>query len=122
LLHFGQRKRPTAARTGPADFASGWLAASRCVSRSRRRSAESTASSSKTNDMTFEHPLNVHRDQVELEVHQVIGARGVEIRSCSGLRDNPNGKTLLGHIGHREADSVNGDRTFASDVLRKLGG
>src|SRR5204862_6545399 len=84
--------------------------------------AESTASSSKTNDMTFEHPLNVLRDQVELEVHQVIGARGVEIRSCSGLRDNPNRKALPGHIGHREADSVNGDRTFASDVLRKLGG
>src|SRR5881396_900574 len=113
--------RPTAARTNPVDFASGWRAASQCGSRSRRRSAESTASSSKTNNLTIEHALNVLRDQVELEVDQVIGAGGVEIRSGSGVRDNPNGKTLPGHFGDREADSVDSDRTFASDVLPKLG-
>ena len=71
--------------------------------------------------MSIEHALNVLCDQVELEVDQVIGACGIEIRLCSSVRDDPNGKTLLGDFGDREADSVDSDRAFGSDVLSKLG-
>ena len=48
--------------------------------------------------------------------------RRVEIRSRSGVRDNPNRETLLGHFGDREADSVHSDRALGSDVVRKLSG
>lgn len=72
--------------------------------------------------MTIEHAFEVLRDQIELEINQILGARRVEIRSCLGVRDNPNRETFLRHFGDREANSVDGNRTFVSDIMRKPGG
>ena len=71
--------------------------------------------------MAIEHSLEVFRDQVEFEIDQIAGARRIEIRLRLCMRNDPNRKTSLGHFGHRQADSVDGDRAFRGDVVRKLG-
>src|SRR5438034_276080 len=109
--------RPTAARTNPVDFASGWRAASQCGSRSRRRSAESTASSSKTNNLTIEHALNVLRDQVELEVDPAFLTQRLQVCPVDGLLQQVEAKllTTMGH--HREAATIDRNAVAYLDFL-----
>ena len=70
--------------------------------------------------MAIEQTLDVFRDQVELQVDQISGASRVQIRFCSGVRNNPHGKTLLRNFRDRQANAVEGDRTFGGDITRKL--
>jgi hypothetical protein len=72
--------------------------------------------------MTIEHPLKIFRNQVKLDVDQVIYARGVEIRSCFGMRDNPNHKALREDLCDGKADSVDSDRTLGGDVMCEFRG
>ena len=74
------------------------------------------------NAISIEHSLEIFRDQVELEVNEIFGPRRLQIRPCSGVRDDPNRETFLGYFRHRQADPVDRDGTFVSNIMRKLGG
>lgn len=68
----------------------------------------------------LQQPLDVFRQNVELEVNESAGLRLFQIRMHPRVRNNPSDETLGQHFSGCQADSVNSDGAFCDDVAREL--
>jgi hypothetical protein len=83
--------------------------------RSRQQHAARSAltyAQSFSNDQWRNHSLDILGEDIELEIHQVADTRAIEIRMLFCVRYDPHGEAFWKNFRNREADSVDGDRTF----------
>src|SRR5438093_3174494 len=65
--------------------------------------------------------LDVLGQNVELDIHQIARLSAIKIGMAFRERDDPCDEAFWKHFTDCEADSVEGDRTFAGHILCKLG-
>ena len=68
------------------------------------------------------HPLDILGKNVELEVYQAANVGASKVGVTFRMRDDPDRKTLRQNLSDSQANTIDGNRSFASDITRKLGG
>src|SRR5205814_10688800 len=68
------------------------------------------------------HPLDILGKNVELEVYQAANVGAAKVGVTFRMRDDPDRETLLRNRSDCQADPIDGNRPFASDITRELAG
>ena len=71
--------------------------------------------------VTRKHPLNILSENVELEVYQAASFSTAKVGVTFCIGDDPDRETSRRNLSDSQANAVDGYRSFASDVTRKLG-
>jgi len=67
-------------------------------------------------------PFNILGKNVELEVYQAASFGMAKVGLTFRMGDDPDRETSRRDLSDRQADAIDGNRSFASDITRKLGG
>ena len=68
------------------------------------------------------HPLDILGKNVELEVYQAANVSAVKVGVTFRMRDDPDREALRRNLSDGQADAIDGNRPFASDITRELDG
>ena len=68
------------------------------------------------------HPLDILGKNVELEVYQAANVGAAKVGVTFRMRDDPDRETLRRNLSDCQADAIDGNRPFASNVTREGGG
>ena len=71
---------------------------------------------------TWKHPFNILGENVELEVYQAASFSTAKVGVTFRVRDDPDRESLRQNLSDSQANAIDGNRSFASDITRKLGG
>lgn len=72
--------------------------------------------------VAFEHALDVLGQDIEFDIDEVAHERVSKISRAMGVWNNPDGEAFRIQFSYGQADAVDRDRTFASEVMSKFAG
>src|SRR5262249_43439105 len=113
---------PGALQIGPAVHASARRGTGRQAMRSHRLFADAACSSDVLSflNQRCNNPRNVLCENIELQIYQIAGLCPIKIRLTPGVRNDPRDEASWKNIGDGKADSVEGDGTLGSHMMREL--
>ena len=68
------------------------------------------------------HPLDILGKNVEFEVYQAANVGAAKVGVTFRMRDDPDREALRRNLSDCQADAIDGNRPFASDITRELDG
>ncbi len=69
---------------------------------------------------SWQHSLDIFREDIEFEIDVIAGLERFEIGVAFGVGDDPARETVGEKFGDGETDAIDGDRSFAGDVMAEV--